>query len=246
MGTVLREGVPSETAADDALARETGDVGNASEDRAVNTGGRVRGEGQHATTTYITTRQNVGGGGGKKSVSQHFSRCSTQHTKTSSSVLTAFEIVRDVDALPRTGTTAKDTAGGPFGPLVRAQTAPDPSLLGWLRPGRGTRAGSHAVAVADDRGRRAHAIRRVGRRGSRKAVRALESAWISTDADWCAVRWVSATWGVPSDLMKRDERTRSSTFFFFFLNYQRTSRVRASVTTCSPAMVTARIATTLV
>jgi hypothetical protein len=50
----------------------------------------------------------------------------------------------------------------------------------------------HALSVTDDKGRQACACGRFGKRESREAVRARESAGVSVDAGWDAVVWVVA------------------------------------------------------
>ena len=75
--------------------------------------------------------------------------------------LTALEIARNMDALPRAGSTTEDTAGCPSRSHLRTGAAanPAPPANGWLL-GR-TRPWSHTLAVADDRRALAYTRRRV-------------------------------------------------------------------------------------
>ena len=101
-------------------------------------------------------------------------------------VLTALEIARNIDALPRARTTAKHTAGCPTRSLIRTGAAADPALLVIARLLGGTRSRRHAPAIADDRRRVAHAHPRVFRGVVVESVRASESAGVPiaiTDGD---------------------------------------------------------------
>src|SRR6266851_5597422 len=62
--------------------------------------------------------------------------------------LTALEIARNIDTLPRAGAATKDTAGCPSGPVLRTGAAADPALLVIARLQSGTRSRRHALAVA--------------------------------------------------------------------------------------------------
>lgn len=104
--------------------------------------------------------------------------------------LTALEIARNIDALPRASTAAKHTAGCPSRTLLCAGAAANPALLFTGRL-RGTRSWWHALAVADDRCSIAYARRGVCRGLRCESVRALESAGVSTDAGGDAVRGIN-------------------------------------------------------
>ena len=101
--------------------------------------------------------------------------------------LTALEIARNIDTLPRAGAAAKDTAGGPSGPVLRTGAAADPALLVIARLLSGTRSRRHALAVADDRWGVAYTLRRVVLGLRCESIRAVESAGVIIDAGRDAV-----------------------------------------------------------
>ena len=111
--------------------------------------------------------------------------------------LTALEITRSLDALPRARPTAKDAAGCPAGTHVRARAAANPGALLLLarRLARGARACGLADAVADGLGRAADAAGRVRGRVGGEAVCAGEAAGVAVDAGGGAVFGVVAALG---------------------------------------------------
>jgi hypothetical protein len=91
--------------------------------------------------------------------------------------LTAFEIARSVDALPRVRVVAVHTACHPAVSLLSAGATTEPAPFGAAGALRGTRAAGNALAVADLRGLLAYALGRVVRREGRESVDALEGAF---------------------------------------------------------------------
>ena len=150
--------------------------------------------------------------------------------------LTALEIARNIDTLPRAGAAAKDTTGCPSGPVVRTGAAADPALLDIARLLSGTRSRCHALAVADDRWGFAHTLLRVVLGLRRESVRALESAGVIIDTGRDAVIGVNTVRraGGIDDLRNNQNRCQVDT-----LIYQRTSSTKVSETACFPAIVTA-------
>jgi hypothetical protein len=103
--------------------------------------------------------------------------------------LTAFEVARRVDALPRARTAAKDTAGYPaVSPLgARATAEPAPRVLRLLR---GTCSLGPAHAVTDFVRMFAFALLGIVRWARGESVRALESARVFVDTEGLAVHRV--------------------------------------------------------
>ena len=113
---VKRGHVSRQAAADDALARQTGNIGNARKRRAVLANGRVGRKRVCAATTFC----------GRTSQIRQFECGSEAQT---GQALTTFKIISSVDTLPRTRTTSKDAAGCPRRSHLCARVDANPTPL---------------------------------------------------------------------------------------------------------------------
>ena len=120
--------------------------------------------------------------GNRNRIGQHLFPQALTQDKT----LTAFEVARRVDALPRARTAAVDTARYPaVSPLgARATANPAPCVL-WLL--RGTCSLGPAYAVADLVRLFAFALLGIFRWARGESIRALESARVLADTEGLAV-----------------------------------------------------------
>jgi len=177
---VARRKISFEAAPNDAVPGQTLDISDSRERRAIRSNVGLWGERQHATATCTRERE--------------ARQMSTFMQERGGKKLTAFEIARRIDALPRAGTTTKDTARRPSRPHLRARAAanPPPFLLLVFRLARRTWIGRPAHAVADDIWELAFARRRIYRWVKGEPVCALESARVFILTDGGAVIWIMA------------------------------------------------------